>query len=126
MCNGGCPKYKKRKLSGSTDGRGIKVAATASPGTLIHTATDSKAANEWDEVYIQATNTSASAVKLTIEWGGTTNPDDQVMITIPAQSGFTEVISGNLLQNATVVRAFAATANVLVIHGYVNRYEDRA
>ncbi len=46
-------------------------------------------------------------------------------MTIPAQGGLTEVIPGNLLQNAAIVRAFAATANVLVIHGYVNRYEDR-
>ncbi len=76
MCSDGCPKYKKRKLSGSMDGRGIKVAATASPGTLVHTATDSKAANEWDELYLRVTNTSAAAVLLTVEFGGTTNPDD--------------------------------------------------
>lgn len=115
--------YQKRKLSGSTDGRGIKVGTTSTPGTLIHTALSSIAANEWDEVFIQAVNTSSSAVKLTVEWGGTTSPDDLVEITIPAESGFTDVIDGNVLQNGAIVRAFADTADVIVLHGYVNRYQ---
>jgi hypothetical protein len=72
----------------------------------------------------RAVNTSGSAVKLTLEWGGTTAPDDQIEITIPAESGFSEVIPGHVLQNGKEVRAFAATANVLVVHGYVNRYEN--
>ena len=115
--------YQKRKLSASSNGRGIKVTATASPGSLIHTALDSIAANEWDEVFIQAVNTSGSAVKLTVEWGGASSPDDLIEITIPAESGFTEVIGGNVLQNGAAVRAFAAQANVNVLHGYVNRYQ---
>jgi hypothetical protein len=116
--------YKKRKLSASTDGRGIKVAATASPGTLIHTALSSVSANEWDEVWIRAVNTSGSAVKLTLEWGGTTAPDDQIEKTISGESGLQEVIPGHVLQNGVSIRAFADTANVIVIHGYVNRFEQ--
>ena len=116
--------YKKRKLSASSDGRGIKVAATSSPGTLIHTALASVAQNEWDEIWIRAVNTSGSAVKLTLEWGGTTVPDDQVEITIPAEDGFHDVVLGHVLQNAQEIRAFAATADVIVLHGYVNRYEQ--
>ncbi len=116
--------YKKRKLSGSADGRGIKVAATSSPGTLIHTALSNIAANEWDEIWIKAVNTSGSPVKLTIEWGGTTSPDDLVEVTIPAEDGFTEVIPGHVLNNAKEVRAFAATADVIVLHGFVHRYEN--
>ena len=114
--------YKKRKLSASTDGRGIKVGVTASPGTLLHEALASTAANEWDEIVLKAVNTSASSVKLTVEWGGTTSPDDLVEVTIPAESGFTDVIPGHVLQNGAEVRAFADTADVVVIHGYVNRY----
>lgn len=116
--------FKKRKLSASDSGRGIKVVATATPGTLVHTALSNVAANEWDEVWIRAINTSGSPVKLTIEWGGTGNPDDQVEVTIPAESGFTEVIAGHVLQNAKEVRAFAATANVIVLHGFINRFEQ--
>lgn len=115
--------FKKRKLSASADGRGIKVSATASPGTLIHTALGSTAANEWDEVVLRAVNTSGTAVKLTIEWGGTTSPDDLIELTIPAESGLVDVIPGHVLQNGQTVRAFAATADVLVVHGYVNRFQ---
>ena len=115
--------YQKRKLSGSVDGKGIKVAANSSPGTVIHTALGSVAANEWDEVFIQAVNTSASAVKLTVEWGGTDSPGDHIEVTIPAESGFMQVIPGHVLQNGAIARAFAATADVIVLHGYVNRYQ---
>ena len=45
--------YKKLGLSESDAGRGIKVAATATPGTLLHTALSSVAANEWDEIFLQ-------------------------------------------------------------------------
>lgn len=124
MCEDGCGKFKKRKLSASDGGRGIKVVATASPGTLVHQATASVAANEWDAVWLRAVNTSGSAVKLTVEWGGAGNPDDQVEVTIPAESGFTEVIPGHVLQNGKEVRAFAASANALVLHGFVHRYEE--
>ena len=116
--------YQKRKLSGSADGRGIKVAATSTPGTPVHSALSSVAANEWDEIFIQAVNTSDSDVKLTMEWGGATSPDDLIEVTIPAESGFTEVIPGHVLQNGAAVRAFAAEANVIVLHGYVNRYQQ--
>lgn len=116
--------YKKRKLSASADGRGIKVVATSSPGTLIHDALNSVAANEWDEIWLRAVNTSDTAVKLTLEWGGTTAPDDQIEITIPGEDGFHDVVRGHVLQNAQQVRAFATTANVIVLHGFVNRYEQ--
>jgi hypothetical protein len=114
--------YRKRKLSESVDGRGIKVDTNASPGTLIHTSLDNQAANDWDEITIRAVNKSTSAIKLTIEWGGT-NQADQVEITIPAESGFTEVIPGHVLNDGREVRAFAATANEIILHGFVNRYE---
>lgn len=116
--------YKKRKLSASNDGRGLKVAATTTPGTLIHTALNNIAANEWDEAWISAINTSGSPVKLTIEWGGTAAPDDLIEITIPAESGLTTIIPGLVLQNGREVRAFADAANVIILHGYVNRYDS--
>jgi hypothetical protein len=114
--------YSKVKLSGSTDGRGVKVAATASPGTTIHTG--STTASTYDEVWIYAVNTSASSVKLTIQWGNTTSPDDLIELTVLPEAGLVTVIPGLVIKgNATalVVRAFAATANVLVVHGFVNQ-----
>jgi hypothetical protein len=103
-------------------GLGIKVAATATAGTAIHTA--SSTATTIDEIWLYAVNSSASAVKLTIEWGEATAPDGNIELTIAAESGLVLVTPGLVLQgNATakVVRAFAATTNVTLIHGYVNR-----
>ena len=114
--------YTKTKLSGSTDGRAIKVAATATPGTTIHTG--SATATTYDEVWLYAINTDTTARKLTIEWGDTTAPDDLIELTIAAESGLVLVAPGLLIKgNATplVIRAFAATADVITIHGYVNQ-----
>lgn len=109
--------------AGSTGtGLGIKVAATATAGTAIHTA--SATASTIDEIWLYAVNSSTSAVKLTVEWGQADAPDGNIELTIAAESGLVLVTPGLLLQgNATakVVRAFAATANVILIHGYVNR-----
>jgi hypothetical protein len=106
-------------LSGSTDGRGIKVVATASSGTTIHTATAS--ASDCDVVTIYAYNSSASAVNLTLQWGGTTSVDDDIKLSIPATSGLTLIVPDMVLRNSLVLRAYAGTANVVTIHGFVNR-----
>ena len=111
--------FTKEFLSGSTSGRNVKVAATATPGTLIHTAVSGTSSK--DEIYLYATNTSTSAVKLTIEFGGTTSPDDLIEVTIPGEAGLYLVVPGLILNNALSVRAFADTANVININGFVNR-----
>jgi hypothetical protein len=114
--------FSKQILSGSTDGKAIKVAATATPGTTIHTG--STTATTLDEVWIYAHNSDATDRKLTIEWGGTTSPDDLIEYTVKAENGLYLIVPGLILKgNATalVVRAFAATANVITISGYVNR-----
>jgi hypothetical protein len=103
-------------------GLGIKVAATATAGTAIHTASTTPATI--DEVWLYAVNSSTSSVKLTIEWGEATAPDGNIEVTVLPEAGLVTVIPGLLLQgNATakVVRAFAGTTNVIVLHGFVNR-----
>jgi hypothetical protein len=108
----------KLKLSGSTDGKAVKVVATATAGTTIHTAH----ATALDEIWLYAHNSSASAVKLTLEFGGTAAPDDQIEINIGAEgTGLVLVSPGLLLTNSLIVKAFAATANVVTLTGYVNR-----
>lgn len=105
--------YTEVKLSGSTSGRNIKVAATATPGTLIHATT----ANKTTKIELWACNTSASDVVLTIERGNVTSPDDLVEYTVPAEDGWYCVDPGLLLEGSLDVRAFAATANVINIAG---------
>jgi len=114
--------YSKIALSGSTDGKLIKVAATATAGTTIHTG--SSTATTFDEVWLYAVNSDTTDRKLTIEFGGVSAPDDLIEQTITAESGLLLVVPGLVIKgNATalVVRAFAASANVVMIGGYVNR-----
>lgn len=115
--------FTKNILSGSTQGRGIKVVATASSGTTIHaTGTSSSII---DEVWLYAYNGDTSARLLTVQWGSTSTPDDDIKISIPAQSGLVLVAPGLILTGtgsaANTIRAYAAAANVITIHGYVNR-----
>jgi hypothetical protein len=197
--------YSKQILSGSTDGRAIKVAQTASTGTTIHTA--SSTTTVFDEVWLYAqlnnpfsaaltvsnkaltsnvatittsaahglfvgdtvkitgvdttfngtwvittvpstttftyartasnvtsaassgsvyigTTAASQAVRLTIQWGSTTSPDDEIRYTVANENGLYLIVPGLILKgNATplVVRAFADVANVVQISGYVNR-----
>lgn len=109
--------YSKVQLSGGTTGKNIKVAATATAGTTIHTAH----ASAVDEIWLWAVNSDSSDRKLTIEFGGTTAPDDLIEMTIPAEDGPYLIVPGWTLTNSLVVRAFAASANVVILNGYVNR-----
>lgn len=116
--------YTKLPLSGGTaNGRAIKVAATSiGTGTTIHTG--STTSTTYDEIWLYAQNTSTSAVKLTIGWGGTTDPDDLIEVTVQPEAGLVAVAPGLLLKgNATalIVKAAAATADVITIHGFVNQ-----
>lgn len=109
----------KALLSGSTNGRSILVVATATAGTLIHTATST--ANEFDEVWLWAVNSDTTDRKLTIEFGGVTAPNDLIEYTVPAEDGLYMMVPGLLLNGGVVMRAFCATANVVTVNGYVNR-----
>lgn len=115
--------FSKELLSGSTNGRGILVAATGTPGTTIH-ATGTSATIE-DEIWLYAVNSDTTDRKLTIEFGGTTSPNDLIEFTVKAESGLYLMVPGLILTGtgsaANTVRAFASTTNVINIFGYVNR-----
>jgi len=115
--------FTKTLLSGSTQGKAIKVVATASTGTTIH-ATGTSATNI-DEVWLYAYNSSTGPVSLTVQYGGTTAVDNDIKIDIPATSGLTLVAPGLILTGtgsaANTIAAYAGTANVITISGYVNR-----
>jgi hypothetical protein len=110
-------------FSGSTQGRGIKLAATATPGTTLHTTGTSVAI--LDVIWLYCVNSDTSARKVTIEWGGVTSPDDTIEVTVPAESGLLLAIPGLVLTGTggagNIVRGFAATANVVSVFGYVDR-----
>lgn len=115
--------FSKQLLSGSTQGKGIKVVATASTGTTIHATGTSS--TTFDEIWLYAYNSDTTARLLTIQFGGTTSPDNDIKVTIPAQSGHVLVVAGCILTGtgsaANTIYAYAEIANVITITGYVNR-----
>jgi len=117
--------FSKQLLSASTDGRAIKVVATAiatSP-TLIHTG--SSTASTFEEVWIYAQNNHTSDVALRLGFGGVTDPDDIIEYTIKTKGGLYLVVPGLILKGnasaALTIRAAAGTTNVISLSGYVNR-----
>ena len=111
--------YTKIGLSDSTNGRGIKVNATSSPGDDLHTAVAGE--SDWDEVYLYAVNLHTAIVNLTIEWGGTTSPDDRITVNVPYDAGLFCIAPGLLIQNGIDIAAFASVADKVTIFGFVNR-----
>lgn len=109
-------------LSGSTNGLGIKVTGTSTAATVIvHTAVSGTTSR--DEVWLWAQNNDADGETrtLTIEFGGTTSPDNLIIVPIPCKSGPVLVIPGLPIRNALVIKAFADEADDVQMYGYVNR-----
>jgi hypothetical protein len=117
-------------FSASTDFRGIKVTATASAGDTVHVAQAS--ASLPDFVTIDIENTDTVARPYTLQWGGTTSPDDKITgVVLPGDC--LRVLTQKPIRNALTVKCFSGTmtwvdgvsytgaANVLVVHGHVQR-----
>lgn len=115
--------YTRQLLSGSTNGKPIKIAAIAlGSATLIHTAL--AGVTGYDEVYVWFVNTDvASDHVITVAWGGATDPDHIVQRTVPLPKGIPAqvLLTGQILQNGLIVSAFADVANIINCFGYVNR-----
>lgn len=110
--------YTKFTLSGSTDGKAIVVGASATPGTLIHTAD----AIALDELWLWVSNFS-TADQLTVEWGAAGVPGDHLVhiFNVPQATNALLICEGLVITNSKVVRAFSAAGGHLNIFGYVNR-----
>lgn len=115
--------FSKQLLSGSTQGMPVKVVAVATAGTTLHTTGISAAV--FDEVWLYGQNNHTADVLVTLEFGDATAPDHNIIFTLPAKSGLTLLVPGLVLVGTgaagATVKAFAATANVISIVGYVNR-----
>ena len=75
----------------------IKIAATTiGSADTIHTAITGTTG--FDEVWLYAQNSSTSADKLTICWGGTTDVDHTIEFTVAAKEGVKCVIPGLIIQ----------------------------
>lgn len=108
-------------LSGSSYGKPILVTATATPGTLIHTATSVNTLR--DILHLWFSNIHTADVDLTIEWGGVTDPTHLLMkaVSIPAKSPPTQFVFGFPIQMGLAIRGFASVASKIQIIGYLER-----
>jgi hypothetical protein len=108
----------RKKLSGSTNGKGILVTGT---GTGASVTVHLVSANQ-DELHIWATNVSATVdYTIVIEMAGTTDPQDTIKILVPANTT-RKVVDGITLSNtAGTVKAWSVTTgSVLSVFGHVN------
>lgn len=107
--------------SGSPNGKQIKIAPTATPGTELHKAVEGT--DSWDVVTVEACNTSGAAVVLTVEFGGVA-VDDQIKVSITNSAAPVVVVNQRWINNGLVIRAFAATTNVINVYVSVMRYSS--
>jgi hypothetical protein len=115
------PSISPLHLSGSTSGRQIKITATTTgTGVTLHTSTN--VANGYDDVWLEAYNSDTVSRTLTLQLGGTTQPDDEVAITIPPKQGLFAVLAGRRFNGGVVIKGWADAANVITVGGVVQRY----
>lgn len=108
------------KLSGSTDGKGVKVTGTGTGSTVtVHTAH----ATALDLISLWAVNNDVDGETrtLTLEWGAATDPDNVIVVSVPCKAGPVFIADRLPLTNSLVVKAFADEANDVVIYGLVVR-----
>lgn len=122
--------YTKMNLSpGGTEGDGnpVPVTDTSGNGSFIHDTSTNE--NVLDEIWLWATNVHTSSVEVTLHVGYLTSASaavtERMIVTLPPKSGWHPILQGIPLRaSGTTARrtaAFAGTADVINVIGYVNR-----
>lgn len=117
--------YSIQKLSGSTDGKGIKVTGTSSAADVtLHTATSG--AGDIDLVTLYAVNQDVDGEtrSLTIAWGAETDPDNLMTVPVMASQGLILVCERLPIMNSLVIGAWADEANDVIVYGRVERVDN--
>lgn len=108
------------KLSGSTNGLGIKVTGTSGAASVdVHTAH----ASALDLVTLFAVNQDADSEVRTLHlgWGGETDPDNIITVPVPPKAGPVLVADRLPVTGSVVITAWADEANDVMIYGHVAR-----
>jgi len=114
--------FSKEILTGSTNGLGIKVTGTSTAATVtVHTAISGTTSFDLVTLYAQNDDADGETRTLTIEFGGASDPDNQIVVPVPCKVGPVLVCEQLPLRNALTVEAFADEANDVMIYGYVDR-----
>jgi hypothetical protein len=116
--------FTKEFLSGSDGGRPIKLTGTnTNASVLIHTTGTSNTVI--DEVWLYAVNRDSVTRTASIQFGGTTEPDDVINVAVQPSQGLYVAIAGLPLTGTgsagRTINAYSTAANVVSLIGYVNR-----
>ena len=114
--------YTAMTLSAATNGAPIRVVATATTGTTIHTATSSDMPEGCDEVYLWAGNITASPVNGSLYFSSDGTGNKQINFRVPAAfNGPVAVLAGHRVCDGVVISATASVAEAILLWGNVNR-----
>jgi cyanophycinase-like exopeptidase len=114
--------FSKIAPSGSSYGKGIKITGTSAGASVtFHTAINS--GSSYDEIWLYVFNSDTASHVVTVDFGGQTVPDNNIVLTVQPKAGLVCVVPGLILGGAAslVVDAFADAANVVTMTGFVNR-----
>lgn len=113
--------YTPISASGSTRGRIIQIAASATPGTILHTV--STTATDFDYISIWAWNKDTIDRTLNLEFGGTGTTDRISYIIEAGKPPYCIIDRWDIKGNSTadVVRCFGSVANQLFVKLVVYR-----
>lgn len=105
-------------LSQCVNGAPIAVAATSSPGTILHTSSGTPTQN--DELFVYACNTGTATTNLFFQLAGT-GSNNVIVNTIPASGGLSLQIPGCIITSGQSLRAYASVTNNINVVGYYQR-----
>jgi len=108
--------FLKARLSENILGEPIHITTNSSPGTLVHDLVDGY--TSLDEVWLYASNTTASSVIVTVELGGA-GLKHEVKETVDGNKTAL-VIPGLPMHGNGKISVYAGTANVINVYGWVN------
>ena len=113
--------YSKQYLTGgAADGTGIELPDIASSYATIHTSSAGQAGHI-DEIWLYGSNTHSADIKVTLQFGGTDDPDDLIEVTVGAEAGLVLLIPGLILKgNGLLLKGAAATVSKVTVFGYIN------
>lgn len=106
----------------STDGVGVSIVATTSPGTTLHTATSGT--DYWDYVKVWLVNTDTVTRTVYVQWGGTAAKDAIPIDVAPGIGPVAVFEDFRPLRNGLLIRAYCATTAVVTAHGEVHTYRQ--
>lgn len=109
-------------LSGSTNGLAVKVTGTGTGSSVtVHTAISGTTSYDLVTLWAQNNDADGETRTLTVEFGGTTDPDNLIVVPVPCKVGPVLVCTRLPLRNGLAVKAFADEANDVQVYGEVQR-----